>query len=539
MTSGSAMAEGGASAPTTAPLLVIDGLSKSFGQNQALRSASLQVMGGEVHGLMGHNGSGKSTLVKILSGYHEPTAGTITLQGQVLGGAGRGRLPAGCGLVVLQQDLGLVDTLTVLENITIRSASIDRFRRVQSRHDAREVAGLLEQLGSPVPVEAPVSTLSATERVFVAVARLLHEVEVLAMRACLVVLDEPTSALSVAEAHQIGDAIGGLTARGFGVLYVTHRLDEALQVCDQISVLRDGALVGTVVSSDVDEARLAELMFGVHDSGHASGEGATGMAMMEDGVPAATGVVHNSVLRVRRLALAGGATLDLEISPGEVVGVTGAAASDHVDIVHRVYGLITANLDEVAVCGQPLRRRSPYDMRRAGMGFVSGDRARSGGVTVASVAENLATVFEQDEVGPLHRLRLRQERKRSADVMAHLGIAPLHVGDPFNTLSGGNQQKILVGRWLFSGIKVLLLDEPTVGVDMQSVHRIIALIRDFASEGRGALVSSTEYGDLPQLCDRLLVFSPDGDRRWLEGSEITREAVITLAYGTRTTELAR
>jgi len=341
----------------------------------------------------------------------------------------------------------------------------------------------------------------------------------------------------VAESRRIGAAIGGLTDRGFGVLYVTHRLDEALQVCDRISVLRDGSLVGTVEAGEISEEGLAGLMFG--------GPGAPGP---ERGLPSsegravpdeatrseAAGDRRSGVLvQVRGLSLASGDVLDLDVGPGEIMGITGAAASDHCDVVQRIYGLHHRVSGDVWISDRAIRNRTPSRMRRSGVGFVSGDRARRGGVAVASVAENLTTVLEQDRAGILRPLHLREERRQSAEIMEYLGVTAPRVDVPFSTLSGGNQQKVLVGRWLFSSVKVLLLDEPTVGVDLRSVHRIIGLIRDFAAQERGALVTSTEYEDLPALCTRVLVFCPDGSRQWLEGSKVTRDAIISLAYGGR------
>jgi ribose transport system ATP-binding protein len=468
-------------------LLAISGLSKRFGATLALDRVDFDVRAGEVHALVGHNGSGKSTLIKILAGFHEPEPGAeAMLRGLPLRFGSAAASLAG-GLRFVHQDLGLVGTLSATENLALgvgfATGRGGRIRWAIERRSARE---RLRELGYDVDVRVPVSELTASQRTGVAIARALRDAE----RARVLVVDEPTAMLPRHEVDVLFDAIRGVRRRGIGVVYVSHRLDEIFAIADRVSVLRDGRRVGTFPVAELDEGRLVELM--------------TGGAVPAQRDRAAASPRNDGLLTVRAL---GGRVLkdvSFSVAGGEILGVAGLTGSGREELLPLLFGA-RRRRGELSVAGAVVSPGSPRAAIGAGVAFVPGDRHGSGSVTTLSVRANLVLTDLRRHTARLGALRRGAERAETRSWAARLDIRPRQPDAPFTSLSGGNQQKVVLAKWLRMRPRVLLLDEPTQGVDVQAKAIIHELARDAAAGGAAVVIASSDDAELCECCDRVLV----------------------------------
>jgi ribose transport system ATP-binding protein len=444
---------------SSAPLLSIEGLTKSFGGTRALDGVSLEVRAGEVHGLVGQNGSGKSTLIKVLSGYHVPDAGSVTLDGAPM------KLPLTLkeqrrhGLEFVHQDLGLVPTMPIVENLRVGrydTAALGRIRWRAERAQARE---LMRRFGLDTDPRLPVERLSQSERAVVAIMRALHDLEEHEGDG-LLVLDEPTAALPAHEVHRLFDAVRRVRDAGSGVLIVTHNLDEVFEITDRVSVLRDGRLVADRPTVELDERELIRLIVGRE-----------------------LGVLH----------------------PASV-----AAASDTALEVIELRGRVADG--------------ASFSIRR---GEVLGGQ---GAVLGATVKENVTLPALGSFRGRFGRLDHRRERTAVQALLEQFDVQPSEPDRPMLTLSGGNQQKALLARCLSMRPRVLLLHEPTQGVDVGARRGIFEILRDAADDGAAVMYSSIEYEELANVCDRVLVFRRGQVVAQLEGEALTKEAIVAHCY---------
>lgn len=493
------------------PILVVDHVTKSFGNTVALREVSLEVLAGEVHALLGHNGSGKSTLIKILSGYHRPDSGRVSLNGREVTYPTDALALRQQGVSFMHQDIGLVPTMSVLENLRIAHFTTGALRQIRWNHERRHVRDLLDSFGLDLSPDLPVGWLSAAERAVVGVLRAVQDLPEASHG--LVVLDEPTAALPAAETQMLFDTIRDVARRHMGVLFVTHHINEALQVADRASVLRDGALIATRDVEELDESRLTELVIGRRiTSSHGAGRPASG----HPSAPA---------LEVRHLSGEVVQSVSFLVQRGEILGLTGSMGAGHQEIPFLLYGAVPARSGTVLIGGQP-QRPNPVSSRHAGVAMISGDRARAGGVLTASLSENMSLPILDRLTGPVGWIHSVREEMTVKDMLRRFRILGTPSA-PFSTLSGGNQQKALIARWLESDPEILLLQEPTSGVDIGAVDEICSMLRTFAASGGTVIWSSEQYEDVASLSHRVLVFSDGHVVADLAGDGIDAAQILT------------
>ena len=476
------------------PRLRTEGVSVTFGRNRVLREVGFEVGAGEIHALIGQNGSGKSTLVKVLTGLYAPQPGArVEVDGVAL------RLPVRLldarahGVAVVHQSLGLVPEMSVLENMRVGRLRAGRFsRRIRWDHEAAAAALMFDRLGRHVPLDAPVHRLSEEDRATVAIARALQDTP---DGGGLIIFDESTRALSRRSLEHFYEVLDGVVGTGTAVLLISHRLEEVADVADRVSVLRDGELVaaGCPVARG-GAGDLARLMLGrVLDEissggGHARPGG--------DPVADLAGVV---TARLDGVAV--------RVAPGEIVGLTGLADSGYDQVPYVLAGVERATSGTLAVAGNrvDLGRLTPAAAMDAGIALVPGDRERAGLAMELTVGENAALPRTGGRGAGLLPIRRRAEL---AELLPWLDRLELRPRDPYavvSTLSGGNQQKVVLAKWLSREPKLLVLHEPTQAVDVGAREVIVAAVKGAAAAGCGVLVASSDENELSMLCDRILV----------------------------------
>ncbi len=469
----------------TSPRLRMTGVRKSYGPTHALRGVDLELAAGEVHALVGENGAGKSTLMKVLSGAEPPDAGAMEVDGTPYQPAGP-QAARRRGVAMIYQELAVCPHLSVEANVLLglESTTAGFLRKAADRDRVRAA---LAELGHPeIDPEAPVETLSPAARQVVEIARaLLTDVK-------LLVLDEPTSALTQADARRLFELVARLKARGVTVVYISHFLEEVEEVADRYTVLRDGAAVGTGRVADVSRQRLVELMVGraVEEQyprvPHAAGE-----VVLDLGELAGDPLPRSASLTLRR---------------GEILGLAGLVGSGRTELLRAVYGLAPVRGGTVRVHAVTGSTTTPAGRIRQGLGLLSEDRKDEGLALARSLAENI-TLSRLDPLARLGFLSPSRVREAASAQLARLGVKHRDADQPAGELSGGNQQKVAFARLLHQDADVLLLDEPTRGVDVASKADIYRLIGELAAAGKAVLVVSSYLPELFGVCDRIAVIT--------------------------------
>ncbi len=494
--------------------LELTGLTKSFGPVKALTDVSFDVRPGEVHGLVGSNGSGKSTLVKILSGYHSPSRGGLKVwDADVVFPVSSSDLR---GIAVIHQDLGLVEQLSVTENVVASTRfGTSRGRPISWRRQRDRVRDLLRELDIDVDPAVDVGELSRGQRTLVAVARAICELRATSGEQHLLITDEPTSALSNAEATALWDLLRRVTGNGGAALFISHHLNEVLEMCDRVTVLRDGRVVITEDCAGLTEADLITAMVGVSDVGELDTT-TPGTAQRRDEV----------VLSAAGLNGAGLQDVSFDVHAGEVLGITGLLGMGQELLPEVIAGLRPDVAGTISVDG---RHTSPGHARRAGIVLVPAERQRDGLWLDGTVAENLGIVRTRSLVRAGVYARGR-ERSQAAELTERFDVRPRDVRKPIRNLSGGNQQKVLLAKWLQLDPRVVVLHEPTQGVDVAAKRDIHRLIRDFAERTRAAVcIVSSDQDEVAENCDRVLVVAHGRISGELQRGELTTEKFMTLA----------
>jgi ribose transport system ATP-binding protein len=501
--------EGGAVA------LAITHLSKTFAGARALDDVTLTVRAGEVHALLGENGSGKSTLIKVLSGYHLPDPGSVILVGgtRLHPGSPAASHRAGCRFV--HQDLGLVDSVSISDNIAMGVRYPVRLGTIRTRAWRTEVRRALEVLQLDVAPEMLVGELTPAVKTGVALARALRDDG--DASPVVLVLDEPTAALPSSQVAQLHAMVRTVAARGIGVLYVSHHLQEIFELCDRTTLLRDGVALATRQTAELTRAALVELIVGSQDTAAPVVASAPG-----GGRP---------VLAVSGLARGPLAELGFEVRAGEILGLAGITGSGRDNVLAAVFGATARDAGTVQVEGTPLHPGSPRRAMRLGLAYLPPDRKVNGGMMTLSARENLG-LGNLREFWQFPRLRRRREREAATRWFRQLDVRPADATEKnLGTFSGGNQQKVLLAKWLCRFPAVLLLEEPTQGVDIAAkalLHRQISLS---ARDGACVVVSSADNEELAGLCHRVIVLAGGRQCAELTGARLTVAALTHAVLG--------
>ncbi|MDR3514537.1 MAG: sugar ABC transporter ATP-binding protein [Azospirillaceae bacterium] len=493
-----------------APLIAAQDITRGFFGNPVLRGVSIALRPGRIHALLGENGAGKSTLINILSGGLRPDSGRI-----VVNGAPRGHLTPSdarkAGIAVVQQELSLTTTLSIGENIGLgafpRRFGLIDYRTLAGR--AREVCGLV---GLDEPLSLPVGALSLGRRQMVEIAKALFR------NPRILILDEPTSSLSARETGILTDLLGRLRAQGVAILYISHRLNEIMALCDHVTVLKDGVVTADRPLAGIDAAGLVRLMVG-RDPGD--------LFPTWTAPPAAPPVLSVT-------GFAAGMTRDiaLTVQPGEVLGLGGLVGHGQEDVLLGLYGAIPATATAVRVNGATSLPGRVTRANRLGIAYVPADRRREGLHLIHSIATNLMLPAFARQHG-LSLRRRRQEQGATAVLAARLGIK----GDlmrPAQALSGGNQQKVALAKWLPHDPRILLLNDPTRGVDVETKREIYRMLRQLADAGQAVILLSSDTPELVNLCDRVAILREGRIVARIERRDLSEAAIVAAAMGAAT-----
>ncbi|KOG42413.1 sugar ABC transporter ATP-binding protein [Streptomyces resistomycificus] len=483
------------------PLVTIRGLRKRFGGTLALADVDLDVHAGSVLALLGHNGAGKSTLIKILAGVYRADEGQVTVAGHPLGTDA-----ASTEMSFIHQDLGLVEWMTVAENVALGTGYPRRGGLVSWRQVRRRCTEALDIVAGHLDPDAAVADLTRAERSLVAIARALST------QARLIVLDEPTASLPAADCARLFDVLHTLRDRGHAIVYVSHRLDEVYQVADRFAVLRDGHLISEGLLADHGPERIVHDIVGREPESHRPAAPRT---------TGTTGTTASTVLRLTGAATEGAGPVDLELCAGEVLGMVGLTGAGHMDLGRALAGARPFTGGEVLLDGLPYRPRSVAAAVDAGVGFVTSNRQEEGCALELTVRENFLTNPRADGRSPWRWNSPRRERLEAGLLVERFGVRPADPEAPIATLSGGNQQKVMIGRWLRLSRRVVILEEPTAGVDVGAKAEIYRLLDDALAQGLAVLLISTDFEEVADVCHRALVFVRGGVTAELSGEALT------------------
>lgn len=489
-------------------VLEMRGISKSFPGIRALSDVSLVVQPGEVHAIVGENGAGKSTLMKVLAGVYQPDEGTISLSGETV------RISDAIdarrrGIGMVYQELNLVPDLTVAENITLGStpSSFGFVKKRQQRESARKV---LDALGARIDPNALLGSLTVSQQQLVEIAKAY------ALRPKIMVLDEPTSSLSEHEAQALFQVIHRMRGDGTAIIYISHRLREVLDLADQVTVLRDGQQVETRPAAGLTAGEMIRLMVGRD---------------LTDVFPKLTVPIGETVLEVDRLARTGAfEDVSLHVRSGEIVGLAGLVGAGRTEVARAIFGLDRASAGEVRVKGEKVTTRTPANGMKAGIAYVPEDRKRDGIIPSAAIRANISlpVLAKLSTAAWISRGR---ERDLANEQVKRLGVSPPVIDRPVDTLSGGNQQKVVIAKWLASSPDVLILDEPTRGVDVGAKADIHQIIGELAATGTAILLISSELPEVLAVSDRIYVLHEGRVTAELLRDEANETTVMHAATG--------
>jgi ribose transport system ATP-binding protein len=501
-------------------MLEIDGLAKRFGGIAALEDVALRLDAGSVLALCGANGAGKSTLVRILAGVETPDAGTIRIDGEAV--AIRSPKDATrLGLNFIHQELNLVPKFTALQNMALGFEGGARHGILDRRAARRRAREVVERLGADVPLDAPVQDLTVSQRWMVSLGRSL-------MRdARLIAMDEPTASFTEQEAERLFAVIADLTASGVAVLYISHRLDEVLHVSRDVTVLRNGRVVGTFAADQIDRARLTREIVGK--------EVVELEALPTDERPAEQRPVVLSVDGLARAPRVRG--VSLQVHRGEILGIAGLVGAGRTELARLVFGADQPTGGTMTLGGRAYAPRSPFDAIRRGVALVPEERRSEGLLLQESVAFNINLATAREHRAGLGLLSPGRARAAARELVSRFGIKVASVDQPVGALSGGNQQKVVVGKYVRAAPELLILDEPTVGVDVGARGELYAIIRDLAEAGAAVIVISSDFEELA-ICERVAVMREGRVTALVDAPYATKDHLTSLCYAVPEEEAA-
>ncbi|MBT8162899.1 MULTISPECIES: sugar ABC transporter ATP-binding protein [Arthrobacter] len=487
------------------PLIHIEKLSKRFGVNAALQDVDLTLEAGSIHALLGQNGAGKSTLIKILSGLYTATSGSITVAGHPLGTP-----EAAADMAFIHQDLGLVDSMTIAENIALGTGFGKAGGFISWRQVRDAAAEALQTVASHLEPDRHVSELTRADKSLVAIARAL------ATSAKVIILDEPTASLPAADSRRLFEVLEKLRSKGHGLLYVSHRLDEVFAISDTVTVLRDGRLIHTGPIAQKSPRELVVDIVGHKPASYSSGHG-----------------VQQDVerLQVTELGTSQTRAVSFSVHAGEVVGMVGLTGAGHMELGRALAGAHKITSGSALLDSKSYAPRTPAEAVDAGVGFVTSNRMEEGCAPELSIRENFLPNPGIRSKNPFAWTRPKTERQTAVELVERYGVRPALTEVAIATLSGGNQQKIMIGRWLNTGRKLIILEEPTAGVDVGAKADIYTLLEESLADGLAVLMISTDFEEVANVCHRALVFVQGTVTAELSGPELTIANLTAAASG--------
>jgi ribose transport system ATP-binding protein len=482
------------------------GLVKRFTGTLALDRVDFDVHRGEVHALLGQNGAGKSTLIKVLAGVYQADAGDIVFDGKPAH-PGADTLP----IAFIHQDLGLVEWMTIAENVAIQTgyprsrAGVISWPRVNSA-----AAEALAIMGSDLDPETPIASLPAAERSLVAIGRAL------AIKSDILVLDEPTAALPEADVERLLETLRRLRASNIGIVYVTHRLDEVLRIADRVTVLRDGRRLATVPARETNAGELVQMIVG---------------RSMSDAFVRPTRPSRRGALSVEGLIAHHVGPVSFSVAAGETLGLVGLRGAGHHTVGRAIFGHTAMDSGRLMLDGEPIAPLNPAEAMAKGVGFVSSRRAEEGLASNLDVRENIYLNPAASGKRVLEFVSRATELDEAQAAVRRFSIKTAGVEEPVATLSGGNQQKVVLARWMEAHVKLLVLEEPTIGVDVGAKADIYHLLQLSLSKGLAVLLISSDFEEVERICHRALVFSRGRVAAEIPGQALTIAALTAAASG--------
>lgn len=498
-----------------APVLELREVSKSFGPVVALRSGSLSVDAGSIHALIGENGAGKSTLVKVVAGVHRRDSGVFELGGEAVD-FGSTSESKQSGVAVIYQEPTLFPDLSVTENIFMGRQLLARGRRIDRHAMYAEAERLFGRLGVRIDPRRPAAGLSIADQQIIEIAKAIS------LDARLLVMDEPTAALSGVEVERLFAVARSLRDEGRALVFISHRFDEVFELCDTVTVMRDGSYIDTRRIDETSPSDLVSLMVGRD---------------VDDLFPKTPAVIGEPVLTVRGLSRAGVFhDIDLEVRAGEIVGLAGLVGAGRSEVARAVFGVDPYDSGTVSVSGRAVKRHDPRSAIRAGMAFIPEDRRKQGLVIDSSVARNVAGVIRRS-IAKAGLVTASVENRAAGPWAGRLEVKTSALDMNAATMSGGNQQKVVIAKWLATDPKLLIIDEPTRGIDVGTKAEVHRLLSELAGQGLAILMISSELPEVLGMADRVVVLCEGRITAELDRSDATPEAVMHAA--TRHLEDAR
>lgn len=492
-------------------LLEMKEISKSFPGVRVLDNVQLTLMRGEVLALMGENGAGKSTLMKILGGIYEKDSGSITVKGKQLEQEMTGDLAAKLGIAIIHQELNLIPHLSVAENIFLgREFTYGKTKIVNWRLMRQEAKRYLSQLGMDVNPDTPVGELSVGQQQLVEIAKALS------IQADILVLDEPTAALTNREIESLFEVIAGLKSKGVGMIYISHRMEEIFQISDRITVLRDGQYVGTKETATTNMDELVKMMVGRE---------------IKDRFPKVSIAAGAERLRVENLSRRGKLEpISFSLRSGEILGIAGLMGAGRTELARSLFGADRFDQGKIFVDGKQVKISKPSDAIRAGIALITEDRKGEGLILSQTVRENVA-LPNLDSLSTFRVMNRGKESALTEQLIKQLLIKTNGTEQTVGSLSGGNQQKVVIGKWLATEPKILILDEPTRGVDIGAKKEIYDVMNRLAEQGVAIIMISSELPEVLGMSDRILVMHEGRLTGEFTREEATQEKIMHAAAG--------
>ncbi|MBY0161310.1 sugar ABC transporter ATP-binding protein [Cytobacillus firmus] len=491
-------------------LIQMEGIMKEFPGVLALNNCRFDLRAGEVHALMGENGAGKSTLMKILTGVYQKDAGTIEFKGQPVE-LSNPKAAQDAGISMIHQELNLAPDLTVAQNIFIGREPRRKLRLfLDDRALHRQVKELFERMGLDMDPSIKVSELTVAKQQMVEIAKALS------YNADVLVMDEPTAALSETEIEDLFRIIRQLRESGVGIVYISHRMDEIKRITDRITVMRDGQYIDTVSTAEVTTQDIISKM--------------VGRQIYETSKPERTVGERETVLEV--IGLNQGRTLkdiNLTLKKGEILGIAGLVGAGRTELARAIFGADRIQSGEIRVHGRKVTIRGPHDAVRQGIGYLSEDRKRYGCVVDLDVKSNVAIASYGSFLRPGGWMNTARIREQAEDIVSRLKVKTPHVDQEVKFLSGGNQQKVVIGKWLTRDCDILIFDEPTRGIDVGAKSEIYRLLNDLAAQGKSIIMISSELPEILRMSHRILVMCEGRITGELDHEEATQESIMHLA----------